>query len=202
MKKIALLSLALILALGTLGVGYALWSENLYIEGYAETGDVNWEFYNPYNPGSEPIFTHDDQGLDPPLFLKDVAWKDISFSDADGDGDYDIFWFTINNAYPGYANHGSFWVHCNGSVPIHLESFIMTYNGQDYDLGINAGSWVTTADGAFEILWGDEPGTQLHFCESKNISFTIRVLQPALQNHQYTFSITLNAVQYNESQFP
>lgn len=196
MKKIGLICLALVLALGTLGIGYALWSENLYIEGVANTGEVDWEFYNTQSPGSPPVFTHDDQGIDPG-WDKDVAWKDVYFTDSDGDGDYDTMTLIIHNAYPGYFNHGSFWVHNNGTVPIHIVDFFMTYGGQVYSL-VPAGYWVETADGAFEILWGDEPGTQLHPCQSKNISFSIRVLQPALQNHTYMFTITLVADQYNE----
>ncbi len=197
MKKIGLISLALILALGTLGIGYALWSENLYIEGVAQTGEVDWEFYNP--TGGPPLLTHDDHGIDPG-WDKDVAWKTWEFVDSDGDGDYDTLIFQIHNAYPGYWNHQSFWVHNNGTVPIHIESFTLSYDGDDYNLV--PFSWVETNDGAFRIFWGDEPGTQLHPCESKNLSFTIEVLQPALQGHTYVYTITLTAVQYNESQFP
>jgi len=40
MKKIGLLSLALVLALGTLGVGYALWFDEVTIEGTVNTGSV------------------------------------------------------------------------------------------------------------------------------------------------------------------
>ncbi len=202
MKKIGLICLALVLALGTLGIGYALWSDNLYIVGVANTGEADWEFYNPQNPGSPPVFTHDDPpGTIDPGWDKDVAWKTWEFVDSDGDGDYDVLLLTIHNAYPGYYNHGSFWVHNNGTIPIHNEDFFLTYDGFVYSL-VPAGSWVVTADGAFEILWGDNPGDQLHPSESKNISFSIRVLQPALQNHTYTYTITMTAAQWTESQFP
>jgi hypothetical protein len=40
MKKIGLLSLALVLALGTLGVGYAMWWDEVTIEGTVNTGNV------------------------------------------------------------------------------------------------------------------------------------------------------------------
>ena len=41
MKKIGLLALALVLALGTLGVGYAMWFEDLIIDGTVYTGDLD-----------------------------------------------------------------------------------------------------------------------------------------------------------------
>ena len=41
MRKIAILCLALILALGAVGVGFAKWSETLKIEGVVETGEVD-----------------------------------------------------------------------------------------------------------------------------------------------------------------
>ena len=40
MKKIGLLSLALVLALGALGVGYAAWTDTITIEGTVNTGSV------------------------------------------------------------------------------------------------------------------------------------------------------------------
>ncbi|MCD6391565.1 MAG: hypothetical protein J7L92_06220, partial [Dehalococcoidia bacterium] len=41
MKKIGLLSLALVLALGTLGVGFAMWQDTVTIEGTVNTGSVD-----------------------------------------------------------------------------------------------------------------------------------------------------------------
>jgi hypothetical protein len=43
MKKIGLLILALVLALGTVGVGYAMWSDTVYIDGTVSTGCVDIE---------------------------------------------------------------------------------------------------------------------------------------------------------------
>ena len=49
--------------------------------------------------------------------------------------------------------------------------------------------------------WGDEHGEHLNPSNWKEISFYLYVLQPALQGHTYTFTITLGAVNYNESEF-
>ena len=39
MKKVGLISLALVLALGTLGVGYAMWSDEVFIDTDIATGE-------------------------------------------------------------------------------------------------------------------------------------------------------------------
>jgi hypothetical protein len=41
MKKIGLIVLALVLALGTVGVGYAMWQDTIYIDGNVETGSLD-----------------------------------------------------------------------------------------------------------------------------------------------------------------
>ena len=44
MRKIILISLALILALGSLGVGYAMWSDTVTVDGPVTTGTLNLSF--------------------------------------------------------------------------------------------------------------------------------------------------------------
>ncbi len=44
MKKLGLVAIALVLALGALGVGYALWSQQLVINGSAQMADLKVEF--------------------------------------------------------------------------------------------------------------------------------------------------------------
>ena len=43
MKKFGLICMALVLALGALGIGYASWSDSIYIEGTVNTGTVDLE---------------------------------------------------------------------------------------------------------------------------------------------------------------
>lgn len=200
MKKIGLISLALILALGTLGVGYALWSENLYIEGIAQTAELDWEFYEP--AGGRPQVSTRDHGADPLVegmggpTGKDVASSSWAFSDTDRDGDVDTLTITIINGYPGYYENFSFHVRNNGTIPLHFEYVLL--DDQLFSLGTN----YVFAEGGLSIGWGHVPGEQLHPGNWMEISFYLFVLQPALQGHRYTFTITLGAVNYNESQFP
>ena len=70
MKKIGLLCLALVLALGTLGVGYAMWSDTITITGTVNTGSVDLDIMKcsntwvwkliPVEPGDPDIaIVHD-----------------------------------------------------------------------------------------------------------------------------------------------
>lgn len=198
MKKIGVIALTLVLALGIIGVGYALWAENLYITGTVTTGEVDWEFYNIADPLLPPTVTQEDTGYDPPLLEKDVASSTWSFEDSDGDGDFDKLNIFIVDAYPLYYNHYSTWVHCNGSVPIIIVGAYVSFDGGATEEWMIVGEWVTSADGALRVNFGDNYGNQLHFCDSRNVSFAVQVLQPAQQNTTYTFSIRYVAVQYNE----
>ena len=138
MKKILLISLALVLALGGLGVAGALWSDWLYIDGYVETGYIGAEW------SLEGCWVEEE--------------KDVSFIDAWITGD------TLNidiwNAYPS-AYYVVMWnIECTGSVPIHFD---WPWIGTD----LPAGATFTFTDTAGvpikwygyqmhpgEILWG------------------------------------------------
>jgi hypothetical protein len=100
MKKIGLLALALVLALGTLGVGYALWFEDLVIEGTVMTGtlDVDWSQGVPYD--TEP------------------DGKDVSYGVCFIEGN--TLSITIYDAYPCIEYHFPIDIHGVGSVPAHL----------------------------------------------------------------------------------
>lgn len=212
MKKTGLICLALVLALGSLGVGYALWSDTAFLDVSVQTGNVEWEYLRPpISPGEPPrppIVTQDDTGDDPPLFLKDVANTTWLYIDSDSDGDFDTLQITISNAYPGYTNHCAFWVHGKGSVPLHIEKVHFLVNdivvetktaigGISFDLGDGA----IAGDDVY-VYWGDNFGAQLHECDFADMSFDITILQPSPQGATMSFEIQLEAVQYNESIHP
>jgi hypothetical protein len=116
MKKIGLLCLALVLALGALGVSYAMWYEDLYISGTVNTGEVDWAFDCGTVTWGDPCdpATVDKQSDD--LFAnirttgKDVGCTDVVCVDTDADGDVDTLQVTIHNAYPGYYVHIGYYV--------------------------------------------------------------------------------------------
>jgi predicted ribosomally synthesized peptide with SipW-like signal peptide len=98
-KKILAISLVLAIALSALGVGYALWSDTLTINGTVNTGSVGIE----WSPAS---ITSDET-------------KDVSIMDAYVDGD--VLVINITDAYPCVTYTVVADIHCTGSVPVHLQ---------------------------------------------------------------------------------
>ena len=100
MKKIGLICLALVLALGALGVGAALWMGVLGIHGEVATGSVDaiWSIDGVYKDGD----------------VKDVSTLDVTMLDP---------WFMqiiIGNAYPSVTYTVEWNIMCTGTVPIHF----------------------------------------------------------------------------------
>lgn len=103
MKKIGLICLALVLALGTIGVGFATWIDVLYIEGTVNTGTVDVEL-------SEGVASDDE--------VKD--WVSGITCTVTGD----TLFVTVTNAYPCITYSNTFDVHMLGSVPVILSQSI------------------------------------------------------------------------------
>ena len=129
MKKVGLLCLALVIALGALGVGYAHWSQTLNISGTVATGNIH-----PYFDclvSNDPIVAA-TPSYDPSEF----GWpgtprrnKDVGNTCVAGGGtqqaDMEI---TVDNAYPSYYSCVYFCVKNSGTVPanvyyIYLKAF-------------------------------------------------------------------------------
>jgi hypothetical protein len=104
MKKIGLLCLALVLALGSLGVGYAMWFEDLYIDGTVDTGtlDVEWSIHG----------------------YGDDETKDYSDCYAYIVGS--TLYVEITNAYPCINYYVDFDIHNNGTIPVHVCQLVCT----------------------------------------------------------------------------
>ena len=169
MKKIALISLALVLALGTLGVAGAMWWDDLFIDGYVETGNIGVEWSLDYWYADE--------------------WKDVSEMFVGIDGD--TLYVDIYNAYP-CVNYVVGWdLHGVGSVPVHFVEPIIT---TDLPAGATFIFVVYDATG-LRIPWSD---IQLHFCDYVYGELIIHLDNTVPQNAQYSFMIELIYHQYNE----
>ena len=126
MKKVGLLCLALVLALGTLGIGYATWSANVTILQTVETGSVR--------VGVLDVGTNDsgEAHIDPG-YTKHVArcestntGSTVPCGDCGGGPYYDEVTEVITNAYPCYSCNITYkFVSC-GSIPVHFAEWKTT----------------------------------------------------------------------------
>ena len=200
--KVGVLFLALVLALGGIGAAFAAWTDTLTIGGTVSTGDLEFEILGPVGQTAEPdwnVFFDLSDG-DFVHMGKDVADTTVAFPDSH------TMTITIDNAYPYYYDHVSFWIHGLGSIPLKIwkvnfwvgNSLIHTQYSEpptEYVyLDLNGD---TFAD--LELRWGDHFGSQLHFCDSIDISFDFLVLQPAPQDVDgLSFTIEIVGIQWNE----
>jgi predicted ribosomally synthesized peptide with SipW-like signal peptide len=216
MKRIGLLCLALVLALGALGVGYAAWTDVITINGSVSTGSVCLCITET---GQDKPFTSDPCGsgiLDAnalysscvdgnPVFtdlepaeLKDVACTDVTWVSCD------TLEVTVNNAYPYYAAGVDFNV-CNcGTVPVKLwKVTIWDDNGNTatfYDDPAETCLDIDN-DGEYDMIidWGDSWGNQREPGHCYDLSFGFVFLQPLDQGlEDLHFYITMTAIQWDE----
>jgi hypothetical protein len=190
MKKprfpVMLIALLLMLFLAILGVGYGMWSKMLTINGTVHTGEVNVEWFDCWCM---------DMGLDPkgpPDDLKDVGTTTCVIDEVDPS----IIHVSVLNAYPSYYNDCKVSFMNTGTVPVvirgwHIDPIDFTlasYNGAG-----DGEIWIKTIDGV---------NTQMDPCpadnceQSGNLGFHVE--QPALQDHEYHFLVSLCLSQWNE----
>ncbi len=171
MKKIGLLCLALVLALGSLGVAGALWSDWLYIDGYVETGYIGAEW------SLEGYWVEEE--------------KDVSFIDAYLNADRNVMYVNIWNAYPS-ATYVVMWdIHNTGSIPIHFD---WPWLSTDLPMGTFITFFAYDDTGAPVHLYD----YQLHPGDTVFGELTIHLDNDAEQDSYYYFYFDLQYGQYNE----
>lgn len=116
--KIGVLFLALVLALGGMGIGYAHWTDSLYITGTAQTGEEDPGFTGDYEFFQDP----EDPDID-----EDCGCV-CTFTDTDGDGDYDTMEATIIhvNSFSVYSLHSA--IRNYGTLPMRITAVQITYS--------------------------------------------------------------------------
>jgi predicted ribosomally synthesized peptide with SipW-like signal peptide len=100
MKKIGLILIAMVVALGALGAGYAYWTQTINVTGYVQTGDLNAQF-----AASDVV----DQWVDSPNL--------VAYYSTLGNGS-EALTVTIKNAYPGMVATIPVVIKNNGTIPI------------------------------------------------------------------------------------
>lgn len=218
MKRIGLLTVALVLALGSLGIAYAAWTDEVHVHGSVATGTLCWQIDTcrildstaPQNFGGDYPTDHPDYTCNPGfvhepgkgrfwLLDKNVAWGECDLS-ADGK----TLTVTLHNAYPCYFNEVGFYVWNCGTIPLRVDHVLI--NGEHKLTQIGYVSLDLSGDGVddFEIQYGDNFGVQIHPGEFSpaEFSFWMHVLQPAPQDDVLTFTIEVVAVQWDGYPLP
>jgi len=154
MKKIVLLSLALVLALGGMGVGYAMWSDTVVINGSVATGTLDVSFDDVEPPGVQEYHWSDyklrdfwvtgeeteygDPHADPQFPEKNVAQTTAEYLDDETDCrtgkiGHERLQIDITNAYPYYIAGVTFKLHNIGSVPLDIVRYVISGQKQELD---------------------------------------------------------------------
>ncbi len=192
-SPIAIAGLLLVVALAGLGVAYALWSEVLAINGTVGTGEVDAAWTDVLSFCQEH----------PEPEGKDVGWVDYSIDPQDPR----IFHLTINNGYPSYAVDCSLKYNNTGTIPWVVEAigFIPGQNLTSCTVvqDPNTGSFTATCD-QLTVTFTDGLCTQIDPGNPWGIASNMyaHVEQGAAELTTYGFDVTIQVVQWNESQCP
>jgi len=158
--KLAVLALVLMLGLGALGIGFAGWSQELYINGTGTTGTVQMEFSGCEASDNEP----------PDV---DFGTTTVQCLDLDGDGIVETLQVDIQRGYAGYTGIVDFYVRNTGTVPVHVSEI-------DLPEPVNGI--------AFNVS-GIAVGDQIHPCNTVAGRLTIDIETDVSGVHEFAFSI-------------
>ena len=215
--------MALVLALGALGVGFAAWTDTVTVNGTVTTGDVDItveDYSGTYvwktdEPGE--IFVErgwmDDIGIAPPdaidafpnphplgtAGIDPVAYATAGIGQA---GDDTIF-VDFVNMFPCIDFTADFLLHYAGSIPVKVSMSNIEVLGPP--------ELVENADIRIEYFEADEFGNynpgqpldiafmQLHYCDYIVVAITIHLDQvPDNMNQNGTITGTITVKQWNE----
>lgn len=164
-----LLFLALVIALGGIGVGYAMWDKTLFIDGTVNTGEVNAEF---------TAASGNDTGIDPG-YDKDVANCTVVIDAKDSQKLH----ITINNGYPCYTCVITYTITNTGTIPVMVQALTVPNPIPQVTV-----TWTP----------GIAVGDQIDPGDSRTGTISIHVEQIAGELATYTFDAEIYLVQWNE----
>jgi predicted ribosomally synthesized peptide with SipW-like signal peptide len=145
MKKIAILALSLVLALGVLGIGYAKWSDTVTINGTVNTGTVKvgvldvgtTDMGTTVDPRVVPQNVDDEPNWQYDLWVADTTDpKNVGSAISTNNGDikctcHDVGYYgsiteTIANAYPFYNPSINIDIASCGTVPVKIDNVVLS----------------------------------------------------------------------------
>jgi len=190
--------LALVLLVASMTAAYAMWSETLKINVYANTGEVNvkWSTVSTNDEGNTTDPNHDkDVGKCEAVIVNDTSVSNEPFNKIN---------ITITNAYPCYNCTVTATVDNIGTIPVKLLSAkIILSNGSEYTL-YDAKDDTNKFGQDFNfthydvVVNRDETEDQIHPGGNATYTISIHVKQPAEENTLYHFAIEFVFAQWNE----
>ena len=192
---LAALILILLLALGSLGVGFGLWSNALTIVGQVHTGEVDAAWTSAgcfeFNSWPNPPRVEADYGE---LLGKDVGDWDVEIDPQDDQ----ILHFIIVNGYPSYAVDCQVHFAVEGTIPVIVRGTAVFPGSELTNCTLSGSNQKTLACDQLTVIFTDNLGTQLHPGDEAASSLTVHVEQPAAENELYTFDVGVCMAQWNE----
>jgi hypothetical protein len=227
LKRVGLLALALVIALGALGVAYSAWSDDLYIEGTVYTGTLDVDISGvsstfAYKDSSGVIHMEYVYGGTPPT--TPAGWtlvaSAVTVDTSTVQDDVDSAEMTFTGVFPGYDFVTDMELEYHGTVPakISLATVLDPDQPQDptivalWQMGENSNhtqgiwidAWLSDDGGA---TWPensvDPLGLQLH--RDDLVRINMHVLLPedaAYKNLSLNFSGRVTVIQFNEYEEP
>jgi predicted ribosomally synthesized peptide with SipW-like signal peptide len=224
MKKIGLISLALVMALGALGVTFAGWTDTVTVNGTVNTGDVVLEVVK-YS--GTYVWKTDD--CYPNEILVESGWMDeigdpsgnaciIDAFPNDGDVPPDLdpvatakaeqgqtakdVVMTFDNLFPLVPVSADFLLHYAGSIPVKVDLLTVAVTGEidDTNSTIDIEYFEANADGSLVTSRPMELALlQLHYCDYIVVKITITLDQVQdNQNKSGTITGEIGVKQWNE----
>jgi hypothetical protein len=195
---LTLLLLVVLIALASLGIVYGLWSETLFIDGTATTGEVDarWTsmICNEFHTWPRLPQTQEDEG--------EFKGKNVGSYRYLIDGNDDrIFHFRIDNGYPSYAVDCQVHFQVEGTVPIIVRGVSIAEvsdNLSNCEL-VNGQQITLTCDQLTVMFTTGYVGAQIHPDDTAAGSLTVHVEQPAKEGAEYEFEVKACVAQWNEA---
>lgn len=205
MKKIGLICLAVVLAVGLLGVGYAHWDDQLYINGTVQAGEFIFGILK------DSVTTGDNEDQNVPI--KEVGDCTATLSEFETSVHHEpgvvvgkLLTFTVTDVYPCYELYINFSLKNAGTVPACINGVhIYDPNGElEYDPArgalVKAGGspeviniTFTTKDGGDWVV-----GKQIDPCQEVPVMLSLHFKQATPECAAYMLTIHIVAVQWNK----
>lgn len=182
-RKLSVICLLLTLCLAVIGVGYASWSKNLYIQGTVSTGDVDIDFVSSTVVISDNEAPGNDVGS---VTVNFDSWSDTDDPDDPG-AYYNKMALGMNHVYKDYIGYVEFRIRNNGTVPVQLTYVI------DPVPGLQVGFQATDID-----MNAEPPGVQLEPGQTAYCKLMAKVTTDISGEHSGA-SVHFTGVQYNKA---